>query len=172
MVRASVTYSPLVAGRAMSEYLWRFVTRADGNDLITLLGDTDVALDGVPFDEASWYDWLSSLDWVVAGHEPHTGSDGVGEWWAHETRRLEGPREVDGVVRRDHEVTVSEGFLAMTEYLWRIANRPGGNNIARAVEAVRIAFASENAAVGSEVWRDWLDSIEWIQSGRPAQTGE
>lgn len=45
---------------AMSDYIWRYANRA-GDDLITLLGDTELMSDGEPTDPAAWSDWLESI---------------------------------------------------------------------------------------------------------------
>jgi hypothetical protein len=55
----------------MSEFIWRFGHRA-GDDLITLIGDTDLERDGWPTDPAAWEDWLECVDWVRSG-EPLRG---------------------------------------------------------------------------------------------------
>jgi hypothetical protein len=51
---------------AMSEFLWRYAQRA-GDDLITLVGDTEIEADGGPTDPAAWDDWLACVRNVKAG---------------------------------------------------------------------------------------------------------
>lgn len=51
---------------AMAEFVWQFAQRA-GDDLLTLLGDTDIQGDGLPFDPAAWDDWLDCVRHVKAG---------------------------------------------------------------------------------------------------------
>ncbi len=51
---------------AMSEFLWRYAQRA-GDDLITLLGDTEIEADGGPTDPAAWDDWLACVRDVKTG---------------------------------------------------------------------------------------------------------
>lgn len=57
---------------AMTDFIWQFAQRA-GDDLITLIGDTEIAAGGGPFDAAAWDDWLSSVERIRAGKPP--GSD-------------------------------------------------------------------------------------------------
>ena len=54
------------AFRGMSEFLWRYAHRA-GDDLITLVGDTEIEADGGPTDPAAWDDWLACVRDVQAG---------------------------------------------------------------------------------------------------------
>lgn len=54
---------------AMSEFLWRYAQQA-GDDLITLLGDTQMEADGHPTDPAVWNDWLACVEHVIAGRPP------------------------------------------------------------------------------------------------------
>jgi hypothetical protein len=54
---------------AMSDFIWQFGQRA-GDDLLTLLGDTDLQADGEPTDPASWEDWLRSVAKIRAGFPP------------------------------------------------------------------------------------------------------
>jgi hypothetical protein len=51
---------------AMSEFLWLYAQRA-GDDLITLVGDTELEADGNPTDPAAWDDWLACVRDVKAG---------------------------------------------------------------------------------------------------------
>lgn len=51
---------------AMSEFIWRFACRA-GDDLLTLVGDTDLLDDGEPTDPAVWDDWMECIRAVRAG---------------------------------------------------------------------------------------------------------
>jgi hypothetical protein len=54
---------------AMTDYIWRYAQNA-GDDLITLLGDTDIEADGGPTDAAAWDDWLASVRHILAGQPP------------------------------------------------------------------------------------------------------
>ncbi|MGM1017302.1 MAG: hypothetical protein ACQEW8_07175 [Actinomycetota bacterium] len=152
----------------MSEFVWRFAKRADGNDLFTLLGDTDVAFDGYPTDPAAWFDWLASLDWIEAGNEPLTGADPHGQWWANETRAflMPSPRALPGA--RDATISRAEAYLAMTEYLWRFANGPSGNQIAEVVATLRehIDHPEDGA-----LWSEWEESVRWVLAGNAPQSG-
>jgi len=56
---------------AMTDYIWRFAETA-GDDLITLIGDTDIGVDGQPADPAAWDDWLASVHRILAGQQPRT----------------------------------------------------------------------------------------------------
>jgi hypothetical protein len=51
---------------AMSEFIWRFACRA-GDDLLTLVGDTELLEDGEPTDPAAWDDWTDCVRAVRAG---------------------------------------------------------------------------------------------------------
>lgn len=50
----------------MSNFIWEYGQRA-GDDLITLLGDTDLEADGEPTDPAAWEDWLASIRRIKSG---------------------------------------------------------------------------------------------------------
>jgi hypothetical protein len=63
--------TPHQAFLAMTDYIWRYAQTA-GDDLITLLGDTDIEADGQPTDPAAWDDWLASVCRIVAGQPPRT----------------------------------------------------------------------------------------------------
>lgn len=155
------------AARVMAEFVWRFARRARSNDLLTLLGDTDVSSDGRPWDPASWYDWLASVDWIRAGHQPLSGSDLTGSWWAAETREFDPSR------RRDRAqvpagLSLTDAFLAMTEYLWRFANRPANNEVD---DVLRVFLALDAEGAGRSFWTDWREAVDWILEGNPPQTG-
>jgi hypothetical protein len=57
----------------MSDFIWSFAQRA-GDDLLTLIGDTDLMNDGMPTDPAAWEDWLTSVARVKSGRAPRTES--------------------------------------------------------------------------------------------------
>lgn len=57
---------------AMTDYIWRYAQVA-GDDLITLLGDTDIEPSGWPTDRAAWGDWLESVRRIRGGQPPRTG---------------------------------------------------------------------------------------------------
>ncbi|MDQ0649411.1 hypothetical protein QFZ53_003607 [Microbacterium natoriense] len=152
----------------MSEFVWRFANRADGNDLLTLLGDTDVSFDGYPTDPASWFDWLASLDWIASGNEPQSGSDPTGQWWVGEARVFEIPTARRELETQVDKLSRAEAFLAMTEYLWRFANRRGANQVADVVSILR---ASVSSAELGNFWEDWVKSVRWVLAGNPVQSG-
>lgn len=54
---------------AMTDFIWQFAQRA-GDDLITLIGDTEIEEDGGPFDAAAWDDWQTSVAKIRAGEPP------------------------------------------------------------------------------------------------------
>ena len=56
---------------AMSDFVWEF-GQAAGDDLLTLLGDTSLSADGMPFDRAAWSDWKRSVARIRAGHPPRS----------------------------------------------------------------------------------------------------
>lgn len=58
----------------MSDYIWHYAQLA-GDDLITLLGDTELEADGQPTDPAAWEDWVASVERIMAGHSPRTIHD-------------------------------------------------------------------------------------------------
>jgi|GEM_PF-2151813 len=64
---------PMITSReaflAMTDFIWRFAQRA-GDDLTTLIGDTELAADGGPFDAAAWDDWQASVARIRAGKPP------------------------------------------------------------------------------------------------------
>ena len=53
----------------MSDYIWRYAQQA-GDDLITLLGDTELEPDGMPGDPAAWDDWIASVERIRSGKQP------------------------------------------------------------------------------------------------------
>lgn len=57
---------------AMTEFIWRYGQSA-GDDLITLVADTDLERDGMPTDPAAWGDWLDCVGWILAGNAPRSG---------------------------------------------------------------------------------------------------
>jgi hypothetical protein len=57
----------------MTDYIWRFSLVA-GDDLVTLLSDTEIEEDGRPSDPAAWDDWLASVARIKAGRSPRDGS--------------------------------------------------------------------------------------------------
>lgn len=54
----------------MDEFILRYAERVAVNDLLTLVGDTDLERDGMPTDPAAWDDWLDSAKWILAGNVP------------------------------------------------------------------------------------------------------
>lgn len=65
--------TPSQAFLVMSDYIWRYGMSA-GDDLITLLGDTELEMDGEPHDPAAWDDWMESVRKIRAGKPPR------GDW--------------------------------------------------------------------------------------------
>ena len=59
---------------AMSEFVWRFACRA-GDDLLTLVGDTELMGDGEPTDPAAWDDWGECVRAVLRGGALRQGPD-------------------------------------------------------------------------------------------------
>jgi hypothetical protein len=57
--------SELEAFRAMSLFLQQYAERA-GDDLLTLIGDTQLLSDNRPNDPAAWEDWLECVRAVKA----------------------------------------------------------------------------------------------------------
>ena len=55
----------------MSNFIWEYAQRA-GDDLITLLGDTDLEANGQPTDLAAWEDWLESIKRIKSGLPPRS----------------------------------------------------------------------------------------------------
>lgn len=55
----------------MSDYIWQYAQRA-GDDLMTLLGDTELERDGMPGDPAAWDDWLASVAKIRSGKAPRS----------------------------------------------------------------------------------------------------
>lgn len=53
----------------MSDYIWQYAQQA-GDDLMTLLGDTQLERDGMPGDPAAWEDWQASVAKIRAGRAP------------------------------------------------------------------------------------------------------
>jgi hypothetical protein len=60
---------------AMSDFIWRYAESA-GDDLITLLGDTELLADGQPTDPAAWEDWVRSVQRIKAGLQPRADATG------------------------------------------------------------------------------------------------
>lgn len=56
---------------AMTDFIWAFSERA-GDDLLTLLGDTDIMPDGGPLDPAAWEDWCESVEKIRSGRAPRS----------------------------------------------------------------------------------------------------
>ena len=63
--------TPRQAFLVMTDYIWRYAQIA-GDDLITLVGDTDIEADGAPTDPAAWDDWLVSVRRILEGRPPRT----------------------------------------------------------------------------------------------------
>lgn len=55
----------------MSNFIWEYAQRA-GDDLLTLIGDTDLQGDGEPTDPAAWEDWLASIRRIKSGLPPRS----------------------------------------------------------------------------------------------------
>jgi len=70
---AATTLTAREAFLAMSDYIWRYAQSA-GDDLITLIGDTALEMDGQPTDPAAWTDWIASVERIKAGHSPRGDS--------------------------------------------------------------------------------------------------
>jgi hypothetical protein len=68
----SATLTVREAFLAMSDYIWRYGMSA-GDDLITLIGDTELEADGGPKDPAAWDDWMASVERIKAGRLPRVG---------------------------------------------------------------------------------------------------
>lgn len=54
---------------AMTDFIWEFAQRA-GDDLMTLIGDTEIEADGDPTDPAAWDDWRASVAKIRSGQTP------------------------------------------------------------------------------------------------------
>jgi hypothetical protein len=65
--------TPREAFLIMSDFIWDYAQRA-GDDLITLLGGTDLEADGQPADPAAWEDWLVSVKRIESGLPPRSGA--------------------------------------------------------------------------------------------------
>jgi len=59
---------------AMSDFIWRYAQSA-GDDLVTLLGDTELLDDGEPTDPAAWIDWMRSVERIKAGLPPRAAAE-------------------------------------------------------------------------------------------------
>jgi hypothetical protein len=70
---AEPSLTVLEAFLVMSDYIWRYSQRA-GDDLITLLGDTELEADGQPTDPAALEDWIASVERIKAGQPPRGDS--------------------------------------------------------------------------------------------------
>lgn len=57
----------------MSAFVWDFAQRA-GDDLLTLIGDTEIMTDGRSTDPAAWDDWLACVQRVRMAEELRPGS--------------------------------------------------------------------------------------------------
>ena len=68
--------TPRQAFRAMTDFVWEFAQRA-GDDLLTLIGDTEIESDGEPADLAAWDDWLDSVRKIQAGESPRGGTSAM-----------------------------------------------------------------------------------------------
>lgn len=66
-------------------------------------------------------------------------------------------------------MTTSNGFLVMTEFIWRFANRCTAEpEIAPLLAAMPMAPEEP----GNDAFRaEWLRCLEWVESGKAAQTG-
>lgn len=52
---------------AMSRFVHAYAARADGYDLIDLMGAIWLQRDGMPSDPAQWQDWIRCVEAVKAG---------------------------------------------------------------------------------------------------------
>ncbi|NIJ11159.1 hypothetical protein FHU38_001503 [Saccharomonospora amisosensis] len=86
--------TPHEAFLAMTDFIWQFAQRA-GDDLITLIGDTEIEADGGPFDPAAWEDWLTSVAKIREGKPPREADGGPVDptafehWLAREAKTRE-----------------------------------------------------------------------------------
>jgi hypothetical protein len=72
-LEVDVTLTAREAFLVMTDFIWRFAQSA-GDDLITLLGDTELEADGQPSDAASWEDWMASVSRIRDGDPPRSGA--------------------------------------------------------------------------------------------------
>lgn len=56
---------------AMTDFIWEFGQSA-GDDLLTLIGDTDIEADGGPTDPGAWESWLESVAKIRSGRGPRS----------------------------------------------------------------------------------------------------
>lgn len=61
---------------ALSDFLWRR-TRAEVENLFTLVGDTALRDDGASADPAAWADWLDSVARIRRGCAPRDPAEGA-----------------------------------------------------------------------------------------------
>gem|GEM_PF-4741818 len=65
--------SPREAFLVMSDFIWRFAQRADG-DLLTLIDGTGLEADRGPADVLTWEDWMDSVSRIKSGEHPRSGA--------------------------------------------------------------------------------------------------
>ena len=57
----------------VSDYLWEY-SRTAGDDVLTLIGDTDIETDGIPFDAAALSEWMQSVERIKGGVAPRSST--------------------------------------------------------------------------------------------------
>jgi hypothetical protein len=62
-----------------------------------------------------------------------------------------------------------EAFLAMSDFLWRYAERAGDDLITLLGDTT---IEADGGPTDAAAWYDWLDSVTRIKTGTPPRSGE
>lgn len=128
-----------------------FVRRGASLDLAELVDLTRIVGGRELRSPSVWQDWAASVA---------TATDG--EIWEQEFRRPE-PRpfpydEVEG-----QRLTLSEAFLAMSEFFWTFAHRDAPADLA---DANKVLSAREDGEPDAIAWRNWIHIVAGVLHGR------
>ncbi|MCZ9883147.1 hypothetical protein [Arthrobacter sp. B2a2-09] len=137
----------------MTEFLLRYSKSIGGeDDLITLLGDTDILDDGGTADPAAWLDWLVCVRDVLEGQL-------VGNTLTEDAAFFAATGW-----KREKTLTDSAAFFAAVEFIWKHARR-FGDKLHSLLDAVT-REANEGSG-DSSIWEDWTECVQHVMAGLP-----
>lgn len=142
---------PTMTTRTAFAAVGEFVRRGASLDLAELVDLTRVGGGRELSNPSVWQDWAASVATVADG-----------AIWEQEFRRRESrPFPYDEA--EGQRLTLSEAFLAMSEFLWAFAHRDAPADLA---DANKVLSPREDGEPDAIAWRNWIHIVAWVLHGR------
>ncbi len=146
---------PTMSTRTAFAAVGEFVRRRSAHDLAQLIDVTRTGGGGSePGDPSAWQDWAASVATVTGGAIQAQGF------------RRPGPRTFPYEEAEGQLLTLSEAFLAMSEFLWTFAHRDAPADMDDAKELLSPRQDGEPDAIA---WRNWIHIVAWVLRGNRVQ---